>query len=269
MDEKKLKTHQRINDHLLGPMERASLNWLAPRMPAWVTPDFLTGVGFFSSVLIAVSYWLTTYNKNFLWLASLGFILNWFGDSLDGTLARYRKIERPRYGFFIDHSTDTLSEILIFIGLGLSPYVDLTVAFIGLISYLNISILVYLIMTTKGVFKISLAKMGPTEFRAIAILLNLGVYIIGNPTFNTPIGPVSIYNAGVVGVTLILVGFFLYEGFTTGKELMKADDYSRQRVLEKDADKQQRHEMKAQKKVYKKQRKALKKQEKLNAAQVK
>ncbi len=234
MDEKKLKEHQRINDILLGPLERPALAWLARKMPSWVMPDTLTGIGVFASLLIFVSYWLTTYNKNFLWLASLGFILNWFGDSLDGTLARYRKIERPRYGFFIDHTIDAVSEMLIFIGIGLSPYVDLTVALFGLIAYFNIAILVYLIMISRGYFQISLWKIGPTEFRVLAILANVVVYFIGNPSFNTMFGAVSLYNAVVVFLIVLLVVFFIYEAIHTGGQLAREDDYSRQRREEKE-----------------------------------
>jgi len=84
----------------------------------------LTIFGFLSSILIGVSYYLSNFNRNYLWLASLGFILNWFGDSLDGNLARYRNIERPLYGFFIDHAMDIMSEVVIFLGLASSPFVD-------------------------------------------------------------------------------------------------------------------------------------------------
>lgn len=245
MDEKKLKSHQRINDILLGPLERPALAWLARKMPSWVMPDTLTGIGIFASILIFVSYWLTTYNKNFLWLASLGFILNWFGDSLDGTLARYRKIERPRYGFFIDHTVDAVSEMLIFIGIGLSPYVDLTVALFGLIAYFNISILVYLIMIARGYFQISLWKIGPTEFRVLAILANVVVYFAGNPSFNTMFGEISLYNAVVVFLITLLVVFFFYEAFHTGGQLAREDDYSRIRREQKEAQKQEKRELKA------------------------
>ncbi len=235
-----LKNHQRINDILLGPLERPALAWLAPRMPRWVTPDLLTGIGFFASIVIFLGYWLTTYNKNFLWLASFGILLNWFGDSLDGTLARHRHIERPRYGFFIDHVTDTASEILVFVGLGLSPYVDLTVALFGLISYLQTSILVYLIMVTKGVFQISFAKIGPTEIRAIAILANVAVYFVGNPAFSTPFGSVSLYNAVIAGVALMLLVFTILLALQVGAELARMDDVRRYRKAKK-ASKKQAH----------------------------
>ncbi len=255
MDEQQLKSHQRINDILLGPLERPALAWLARKMPAWVTPDLLTGLGFFASITIFVSYWLTTYSKYFLLLASLGFLLNWFGDSLDGTLARHRKIERPRYGFFIDHVTDTLSEIMIFVGIGLSPYVDFHVAMIGLISYLNISILVYLIMVTRGVFKISLWKIGPTEIRAMAILANIVVFFIGNPVLATPLGAVSLYNSVVVFIAVLLLVFFAVEAFRTGSELARQDDYSRQRREQRQREKAERKHQKEHEKMMRRARK--------------
>lgn len=255
MDEKQLKDHKRINDILLGPLERPALAWLAKKMPAWVTPDLLTGLGLFAAVIIFFSYWMTTTNKNFLWLASFGLFLNWFGDSLDGTLARYRKIERPRYGMFIDHVTDTLSEMLVFVGIGLSPFVDLRVALFGLIAYLNVSILVYLVMVTKGVFKISMAKIGPTEIRVIGILANALVFFIADPIVATPWGPVSLYNIVIVLIALVLTIFFFIQAFQTGSELMHEDDFSRQKRQLKEAERQQRREIKEHEKMLRKGRK--------------
>jgi archaetidylinositol phosphate synthase len=229
MDQPNLKDHQRINDILLGPLERPALAWLARNMPAWVTPDMLTAIGFLSSVLIAVSYGLTSVHPAFLWLASVGFILNWFGDSLDGTLARYRKIERPHYGFFIDHLVDTASVVLIFVGLGLSPYVNLTIALLGAISYLQTSIVVYLLMITKGVFRISFAKIGPTEVRAMAILANAIIFFIGNPTLITPLGLFTLYDVIVVFVGTLLLVFSAIVAAQTGAELARQDDIAREK----------------------------------------
>ena len=128
-----VKPHQRVNDILLGPWERPALAWLAAHMPGWMSPDKLTAIGFAGAVLIMLSYALSTRSAALLWLASLGFVVNWFGDSLDGTLARYRKIERPRYGYFVDHTVDSFNEFLIIMGLGLSPYVRFDVACLALI----------------------------------------------------------------------------------------------------------------------------------------
>jgi phosphatidylglycerophosphate synthase len=121
-----INDHRRINDTVLGPLERPALKWLAAHQPAWVTPDILTAIGTLGAVVIFTGFILSNYDKNFLWLATLGFIINWYGDSLDGTLARYRHIERPRYGYFVDHTVDSFNEVLVFVGLGLSPYLRLT-----------------------------------------------------------------------------------------------------------------------------------------------
>jgi phosphatidylglycerophosphate synthase len=204
-----IKNHQRVNDILLGPLERPALQFFARHMPAWVTPDKLTTLGLMGSVLIFVSYLLTRWNPAFLWLASLGFFINWFGDSLDGTLARYRKIQRPIYGFFIDHSLDAVSETLVFIGLGLSPYVRLDLALLALVGYLLMSVLVYIRTCVDGVFKISYGKLGPTEVRMLAIIANTVLFFSSNPQWNTSVGTFGVYDLFVIGVIVLLYGFFL------------------------------------------------------------
>lgn len=200
-----ISEHERINDILLGPLERPAIDWLVKHMPKWVTSDHLTFLGLFAAVLIGVSYWATKYNDNFLWLASFGFILNWFGDSLDGNLARYRKMTRPKYGYYIDHIVDTISEITIFIGLGLSPYVNPNLAMFGLIGYLCMTIQVYITTNVRGVFKISYGKFGPTEIRVIAILVNTLIFFVKNPPMiRLPFGEYRLYDF-IVGIVVILL----------------------------------------------------------------
>lgn len=221
----KIDDHKRINDILLGPLERPALAWLAAHMPGWVTPDLLTLIGLFSSALIFVSYWLTQKSPGFLWLASFGFVLNWFGDSLDGTLARYRKIERPRYGFFVDHIIDAIDEVMVFLGLGVSPYVSFTVANLALVAYLLISVQVYISTAVHSVFKISYGKLGPTEIRLIAILANTVIFFLGNPFVSLPlgIGDVALYDVIVGVVTAILVYIFISSSIIQMRTLAKLD----------------------------------------------
>ena len=209
-----VENQKRENDILLGFLERPALKWLAANLPEWVTPDILTWIGIGASVLIFVSYILTNVNPNFLWLASLGFIINWFGDSLDGTVARYRQIERPRYGFLVDHWVDAISAVLIFIGLGISPYVDIVAALFGVIAYLLVSIMVYLITYVTGVFTMTSAKIGPTEIRLLAILSNTAIFIIGDFNFQLPfVGTTSFYTL-IVGA--LALAMFLYFMINTG-----------------------------------------------------
>ena len=209
-----INKHQRENDILLGPLERPALQWLAEHMPAWITPDTCTAIGAF---WILISYALSALNKNFLWLASLGFIINWFGDSLDGTLARYRHIERPQFGFFLDHTLDAFNEALIFLGLGLTPYVRFDIACLTLIAYLLLSVLVHVRTCVVGEFKISYGKLGPTEFRVIAMLLNSGMYFGGMRTISLTlpfVGQIvfSPYDLVVTFFTLLLLYFFVTTG---------------------------------------------------------
>jgi phosphatidylglycerophosphate synthase len=221
--EKDISEHERINDILLGPLERPAIAWLVEHMPAWVTSDHLTFLGLVAAPIIGISYWATNYNEGFLWLASFGFVLNWFGDSLDGNLARYRKTERPRYGYYIDHIVDTISEIIIFLGLGLSKYVNFDLAMLGLIGYLCMTIQVYITTNVRGVFKISYGKLGPTEIRAVAILANTLIFFVGNPTISLPFGEIGLYNILVGVVVVLLYSIFLITVFQEARTLDRED----------------------------------------------
>lgn len=218
-----IKKHERVNDILLGPLERPALKWFAMNMPSWVYPDLLTLVGIVGTFMIFGGYWLSNVNSAFLWLASAGFFVNWFGDSMDGTLARYREIQRPKYGFFIDHVVDAFSQFLIFIGLGLSPYVKYEIASIALIGYLMVSVLVYIQTSVKGVFKISYGKLGPTEIRAIAIITNTYVFFAGNPTVELPFISLSVFDLGCSIIALLLFIIFLTSAIKGTIELAKID----------------------------------------------
>ncbi len=207
-----IKEHKRVNDIFLGPLERPALQWLAAHSPAWVTPDLMTVTGIAGALVITLGYGLSQFHPAFLWLATLGFVINWIGDSLDGTLARYRHIERPKYGFFIDHVADVLTEIIIILGLGLTPYIKFSVASMCCIAYIAMSVLVYVRMNVMGEFKISYGKLGPTEVRLLAILLNTAMYFGGLFTFKLPLGSVtaaiSPYDLYVTAITLLLIYFF-------------------------------------------------------------
>ena len=219
-----IQPHTRINDILLAPLEKPTLQWLARRMPAWVTPDFLTCIGILGAVTIFVSYLLSNRSANFLWLANLGLIVNWFGDSLDGTLARYRQIERPKAGYFIDHTVDSFNETLIALGLGLSPYVTFSIACLGLIGYLLMSILVYIRTYVYGVFQISYGKFGPTEVRVIFILLNILMFYYGVPQVNLPLKLGTIYDLAIALIALVLFCLYITGSIRDAVKLAKLNE---------------------------------------------
>lgn len=223
-----IRTHRRILDTFTAPYERPLLQALAARLPAWVTPDILTGVGVGGALIIFLGYWLSGMNPAFLWLASLGFVVNWFGDSLDGTLARFRRIERPVYGFYIDHSVDAFVEILIFLGLGFSPYVRFDLACLALIGYLLLSVLVYIRTCVKGEFTISYGRLGPTEARLIGISANTLVFFIGNPSLYLFGLSLRVYDWVAAMIIVLLFGIAL---LTTLRQAMLLSDWDRRAQL--------------------------------------
>lgn len=175
---------ERIQTSLLNRVEKKVLVWLAERQPSWVTSDMLTYIGVVGAIICAIGYALAVIDLNFLWLSSLGFVINWYGDSLDGTLARVRNTQRPKYGFFIDHSFDAVTICIMCVGAGLSPIFRLDFALMVLVAYLVLSIYTYITTIIKNEFRLTYAGMGPTEFRLVAILLNV-LYIYIEPLRTT------------------------------------------------------------------------------------
>jgi archaetidylinositol phosphate synthase len=228
MKNNRIENHHRVNDILLGPLERPVLEWMAVHTPARISPDFCTVLGVFGAAIVFCGYWWSTLDRNFLWLASLGFVINWAGDSLDGTLARYRHIERPVFGFYVDHTLDAVSQTLIFLGLGLSPYVHFTVGCLILIAYMLLSIQVYVRTCAAGEFKISFGRLGPTEIRVLAVLLNVVMYFAGVRTITWQTGPFGLiaaspYDVVVAAIALILVIFFFTSTVQEAVRLSKID----------------------------------------------
>ncbi len=193
-------------------MERRILPWMAKRLPIWIKPDHLTVIGLLSSLLIGASYWMTTFSYDWLWLVNFGFFANWWADSLDGTLARVRHIERERYGFFVDHYSDTIGQFLIILGMGLSPIMDLRISLLLITTYYCMSILVYLVSITRGVFKISFVGIGPTETRLIIVIVNIIVWYLNNPQIIIGHWELTIFNIVGMGGSIIMIMLYLIFG---------------------------------------------------------
>jgi archaetidylinositol phosphate synthase len=167
---------------LLAVPEARVLEWIARRLPGWVKPDHLTALGVVASIAIATAYVLSNGDKIWLWAASALLVVHWLGDSLDGTLARVRKSERPRYGYYLDHLVDAFATAAIGIGLGLSPHMLLAVGLTIVVAYLILSINTYLETHAFGVFTLGYGRFGPTEARLMLIAVNtlLVLGIVGN-----------------------------------------------------------------------------------------
>lgn len=204
---------RRIQENLLAKAERRLLTWLCRRLPERVMPDHLTALGIVGATLVLAGYAASGLSSWWLWLAVAGYVIHWFGDSLDGSLARYRAIERPRYGYFLDHSADGIGNLFIVGGLGLSPFVRLDVALIGLCGYYLMSIHAFLAARVLGELKLSYVAAGPTELRLLLIAMTVTMFAFGHDV--PQVGPFSAFDlfVGTVGIALILL-FVVQTGLT-------------------------------------------------------
>ena len=215
----------RIQTSLLNGIEKRVLIWMAERMPKKINSDHLTIIGFAGALISTAGYILSNWGNHFLWLASFGLVVNWFGDSLDGTLARVRNAQRSVYGFFIDHNVDAITILVICIGAGLSPFIKFSTALMVLAAYLIISIYTYINAYLIGEFKITYNKLGPTEFRLIVILINtIFIYFPIEKQIVTLEGVTfSIFDATGIGVSLILIIIYLISFFKDRDKFAKID----------------------------------------------
>ena len=219
------ETSQRIQTSLLNAAEKKVLVWMAERLPGWVMSDMLTFLGVGGAVVCAVGFVLANFDVMWLWLSSLGLVINWFGDSLDGTLARVRNTQRPVYGFFIDHTLDAVTQCIMFVGAGLSPMFRLDVALLVLAGYLCLSVYTYIGAILKGEFRLTYSSFGPTEFRLIVILLNtLYMYTSwADSRFTLQGCEFGVFDAICFVVALILFAMYLVQFAKDKKVLAKQD----------------------------------------------
>ncbi len=179
MSTNSFKDARREQTSILAPLERAALRGLARRMPQWVNSDHLSLLGLVAMFVAGICYAASGRSPLILHLVNLCIFLNWFGDSLDGTVARYRNRQRPRYGFYVDHIIDTFGTMFLIFGLAISGYMTERVAAVVLVVFLMLAINSYLAAYALRIFKISQGKMGPTEIRLLLIIGNL--FLIRSP----------------------------------------------------------------------------------------
>ncbi|OHD00751.1 MAG: CDP-alcohol phosphatidyltransferase [Sphingopyxis sp. RIFCSPHIGHO2_01_FULL_65_24] len=212
----------RIQQNILARGERRLLNWICPRLPAWVTPDQLTTLGFLGAVMVAMGYMLSWLSPAWLSLSIAGYVVHWFGDSLDGSLARWRRIERPSYGYFVDHSVDGLAIFLMVGSIGLSPYMRFDVALIAVIGYLLLAIHSFLAAKVVGEFRLSYMAGGPTELRLMLIAMTGLMPIVGGAdVWHTNFSPFDLFG---LTISSILVTLFVTQSFATARQLAHRRD---------------------------------------------
>ena len=167
---------KRVHTALTAQLERRLLIWIAQRTPSSISPDHLTALAFVAQVFAGVAYALVSLDRRALWLVNFFIALNWFGDSLDGTLARVRNQQRPRYGFYVDHMADTFGAFALMAGLGCSGLLHWHIAAGLLVGFYALSIESYLATYTVGSFHLSHGIFGPTELRILLVLANAVTY---------------------------------------------------------------------------------------------
>jgi len=186
-------------------------------------PDHLTGLGIVAATWIMACYWLSNDNRAWLWGANLGLVAHWFGDSLDGTLARVRKIPRPRYGFYLDHLTDAYATTALGLGLGFSPFMLVSVGLAAVVAYLILSINVYLETYVFGVFRYGYGVLGPTEARLILIALNTIALSISPLPFTIGGVEMTVFDVGGMAITVVMLALLLWRARRNLAELARLE----------------------------------------------
>jgi phosphatidylglycerophosphate synthase len=194
---------------LLAKAEKRLLTWIAARLPRRVLPDDLTALGVAAALAICFAYLLSNDGNVWLWVASGLLVVHWLADSLDGTLARVRGIQRPRYGYYLDHLVDAVATAAIGIGLGLSPHMLLATGLVIVVAYLILSINVYLESQALGRFSLGYGRIGPTEARLVLIGLNTAIALgagLGFEVAGIGISAIDLIGLGGAAVMLALLG---------------------------------------------------------------
>lgn len=220
--EKEKKLHLRENHGLLAAPEKAALDWLARRMPAGIHSDHLTLLGLFAMIGAGASFWASRLDKSALALVVVFLAVNWFGDSLDGSLARYRNCQRPRYGYYVDHVVDLIGTSALLGGMSLSGFMSPIIAVALLATFALVEAEVFLATHVQRIFRLSCFGVGPTELR---VLLSLGtLYLYLKPKVQiADLGSFLLFDIGGVVSIFCLIAAFAYSAFRNTRLLYREE----------------------------------------------
>jgi archaetidylinositol phosphate synthase len=214
---------EREPNFLLARAERRFLPWVAQRLPRRVLPDDMTALGVAAALGVCAAYQLSNDGKGWLWVASALLVVQWLGDSLDGTLARVRGIQRPKYGYYLDHLVDAIATAAIGIGLGLSPFMLLSVGTLVVVAYLILSINVYLESYALGRFSLGYGYLGPTEIRLILIALNAALALGWGLDFRIVELDVTVLDVVGLGIAGVMIALLTTRAFKNLRELAREE----------------------------------------------
>jgi archaetidylinositol phosphate synthase len=222
-----LQTHDRQHGSLLAAAEKRALVWMAARLPAWISSDHLSALGLLSMVGAGLAFWLAgPVPRVGLPLVVFCLVLNWLGDSLDGTVARVRNRQRPRYGFYLDHVIDVAGTTCLLAGLAASGYMSPLVAAAVLVAWLLVAAESFLATHARSVFRLSFAKVGPTEMR---LLLSIGALWLLGGGWVSPfgLGPIRLFDLGGLVAAAGLVLAFVANAVANTRALYEEETWWR------------------------------------------
>ena len=222
-EQKKGVEAEREPNFLLARMERRFLPWLAGKLPRRILPDDMTALGVAAALGVCAAYQLSNQGKGWLWVASGLLVVQWLGDSLDGTLARVRGIQRPKYGYYLDHIVDAIATAAIGLGLGLSPFMLLSIGALIVVGYLILSINVYLESMAFGRFRLGYGLLGPTEIRVVLILLNTALALDLGLDFRLLKLNMTVFDVIGLGIVAVMLILLTARVFTNLRQLAKEE----------------------------------------------
>ena len=212
-----------VNTALTAKAEEKAKEYICPRIPNWLGPDHLTVIGILGIVMVSFGFFFGFTNRYYLILVILGLIVNWFGDSFDGSIARYRKRTRPNYGYYIDKIVDAIVMIIFGLGLGLSGFVRLEISLLLVCIYLSMMLNVDLLVYVEGKSQNSFGLFGPTEIRIIGIIVAIAMFFIPINTYNIFNYIVTQYDIAVMILSVIMFLMLIVSIISKGIELHKKD----------------------------------------------
>ncbi len=217
------KEQQAINTAITGKAEEKAKEWICPRIPEWINPDHLTVLGYIGMIITGLGFVFGFMNKWFILLIPFGLLVNWFGDSFDGSIARYRKKTRPKYGYYIDKIVDAVAVITLTLGVGLSGFFKIEIALLFASIYLALMSHVDLVTHVQGQNRNAFGLLGPTEVRIIGVLFSIYMFFSKVHYFDIYAYVVTQYDIALFVLSVVMAVILLVSIFKKGIELHKID----------------------------------------------
>ena len=217
------REQQAINTAITGKAEEKAKEWICPRIPEWINSDHLTVLGYIGMIITALGFVLGFMNRWYILLIPFGLFVNWFGDSFDGSIARYRKKTRPKYGYYIDKIVDAIAVITLALGIGLSGFFKIEIALLFACVYLALMSHVDLVTHVQGQNRNAFGLFGPTEIRIVGVLFSIYMFFSKVHYFNVYGYIATQYDIVLFAITVIMAGVLFVSIIKKGIELHKID----------------------------------------------